>query len=108
MGNQERAHRRRITPHVWRVAGTCPVVLVGEGGQVRGLAAEMEEKLQEKIILSVDIWIRTRPGVAGQHNKLEKRLMIVMHAAGDIERNRVCVAGGLACSSSVLHPSVRL
>ena len=84
--------RRQICPHVWRVLGTIPVVLVGDAAEVRALEFELQDKAPEKMRQSVDLWVRVAATQPGSRYKLMKKSIVLMYGHGDIERLRVCPA----------------
>ena len=92
-------------PVIWRVAGSAPVVFVGEPGTVRFLEDQLEAQIGSRQRLQVDLWLRDEAGVPGQRYQMKKEAMLVLHGVGDIERGRVCTVappivvadGGIIC-----------
>jgi hypothetical protein len=79
------------------VAGTAPVVFVGEPGTVRFLADQVEAQIGARERLLVDIWLRDEAGIPGQRWALKKEMLLLLYGVGDIERGRVC---GIVWSSA--------
>ena len=83
--------RPHLSPVVWRSAAVAPLVLVGGGAKVRALMVELQDRLGERQVVSMDLWVRTE-GVAigGARQRLVKRSLVMMVGVGDIEQSRVC------------------
>ena len=86
-----RSARPHLSPVVWRSAAVAPLVLVGGGAKVRALVVKLQDRLGERRVVSVDLWVRTE-GVAigGARQRLVKRSLVMMVGVGDIKQSRVC------------------
>ena len=90
-GGTGRTARRRLSPIVWRTAATVPLAIIGDPARVRAVLQEVTEKLMEREVISVDLWVRTDEEiVGGSRRRLVKRSLVLVVSHGDVERHRVC------------------
>lgn len=85
----------RPNPLIWRMAGSGPVVFIGEPGVVRFMADQMETQIGDRQRLQVDLWLRDEAKVPGQRYQMKKEAMLLLFGTGDIERGRVCTVAPL-------------
>jgi hypothetical protein len=90
-GGIGRTARRRLTPIVWRTAESVPLAIIGGVARVHAVLQEVTEKLMEREVITVDLWVRTDEAqVGGARRRLVKRSLVLVVTHGDVERHRVC------------------
>jgi hypothetical protein len=91
--DQDPNQQTRIHSHVLRVLRHAVVALFGEPGTVRGLAQEVQNVQQKEVVKTVDVWVRSvePAGPQQERSRLQRRLLVLMGGANDLDITKVCV-----------------
>ena len=88
----KRGSRKQLCSLIVQLTASVPVVVYGPAGPAEAVAQDVMRVATGRHMARVETWLRKPTGIGGTGRELVPGRMIIIHGAGDVEIQRVCVS----------------